>query len=812
MVRTVPAEYPSIQAAIDAAAESDEIVVSPGVYYENIRFRGVDIAVRSQNPLDPAVVEQTIIDGSRSGPVVVFGGGESPAALLAGLTITHGSAAEGGGIQGNLSLASIENCRIVENIADSGGLYYEEGNNGNAGGILNHRGRIVGCLIAGNRAMGRYSPVRNQRSGGSGAALYECSGLIANNTIEGNVSNAGATIWECSGRIEGNLIANNVGHGIQANPAGVIVRNRILNHTGQAMTVTKGLVVGNIINGLVSARESRFLANTVAVNAPTSSYAMAANTCEIKNCIIWRSATVNSTALQVGKPEYLGIVEYDFIEKWNHSPEHILMQEDPLLLDPWHGDFRLHPDSPCIDAGTALEGIAGDLAGTLVPQGPAFDIGALEYQERHELWPMQPANLTPADGAQHIPLGPTLTASPFASPVAGATHADSWWQVSPLRDFSRLIYNQRWDSAHKTTLTLPSDRFALNTTYYWRVSYRDQYGNAGRFSEPTSFYTGPVDDVLRVPQDWPTIQAAIDVAGDGAEVVVSPGRYLENINLKGKIIALRSTDPGNPVVVADTILDGSHYGSVVTFAGTETPACVLMGFTITNGFYSRGGGINGNSCHATIAYNVIEGNLTSGTPPPIPLPGWGTSAYGGGIASCDGFIHHNIIRNNGTDGKGGGLALCDGAIESNRIEGNWAVGGGGLANCNGDITDNDIVENRSTQTTPLMGGGGAMYYCGGRIEGNRILQNAGGIWGGGLAYCSGVMIHNLVQSNRLTAASVKRGGGFYECHGDIIGNLIVRNEADEGGGVYGCNGRIVNNTIVGNSSNDVTGCTGAIVN
>ncbi len=810
MVLHVPAEYPTIQAAIDACPPGATVEVAPGTYYENIRFRGADIAVQSQNPLDPAVVEQTIIDGSRSGPVVEFSGGELPAALLAGLTIAHGSSDDGGGVQGNLSQASIERCRIVDNIADTAG--YPGG--GNAGAILRHRGRIVSCLISQNHAMGYYSPKRNERSGGSGGAMYECSGLIAGNTIERNTCISGYVMWKCNGRIEGNLITNNVGDTVYCNSGGSVVRNRIFDNTGRALWITAGEAMGNVIGGVVSAAQTRFLANTVVVNAPTISYAMAANTCEVRNCIIWRNASVSTSALAVSKPEYLGAVEYDFIEKWNYSPATILVQEDPLLMDPWHGDFRLHPDSPCIDAGTALADVSVDVAATAVPQGDRFDIGALEYVDRPDLWPARPANVIPASGALHIPLGPMLTASAFASPVAGAAHADSWWQVSRVPDFSRLVYNQRWDSVHKTTLTLPSEILALNTTYYWRVSYRDQFGNAGHFSAPTTFYTGPVENVMRVPRDWPTIQSAIDAAGDGAEIVVSPGRYIENTNMKGKNVTLRSTDPTDPAIVASTILDGSHYGSVVTFAGTENESCLLSGFTITNGFYSRGGGINGNSCHVTIAYNVVENNLTSGTPPPIPIPGWGTSAAGGGIASCDGLIHHNVIRNNGSDGKGGGMSSCDGVIQQNRIEGNWAVGGGGLANCYGTVVDNDIVRNVSTQTTPLGGGGGGLYYCSGLVENNRILENVSGYWGGGLAYCSGIILHNRVESNRIqnSGQTPGEGGGFYHCDGDIVGNLIVRNAAGDGGALYRCNGRIVNNTIAGNSSQDVERCAGSITN
>ncbi|MCH8913306.1 MAG: hypothetical protein IIA33_07020, partial [Planctomycetes bacterium] len=50
---TVPGDYPTIQAAINASQDRDEVVVSPGTYFENISFVGKDITVRSTDPLDP---------------------------------------------------------------------------------------------------------------------------------------------------------------------------------------------------------------------------------------------------------------------------------------------------------------------------------------------------------------------------------------------------------------------------------------------------------------------------------------------------------------------------------------------------------------------------------------------------------------------------------------------------------------------------------------------------------------------------------------------------------------------------------------
>ena len=73
--------------------------------------------------------------------------------------------------------------------------------------------------------------------------------------------------------------------------------------------------------------------------------------------------------------------------------------------------------------------------------------------------------------------------------------------------------------------------------------------------------------------DYTTIQAGIDAAIAGDEVVVSEGRYYENINFGGKNIILRSTDQDDWAVVGGTIIDGGGLDSVVRFNGTESNDC-----------------------------------------------------------------------------------------------------------------------------------------------------------------------------------------------------------------------------------------------
>jgi len=79
-----------------------------------------------------------------------------------------------------------------------------------------------------------------------------------------------------------------------------------------------------------------------------------------------------------------------------------------------------------------------------------------------------------------------------------------------------------------------------------------------------------VQQLLRVPERYLTIQRAIDRAIDGDVIIVSPGTYKENIDFKGKNLTVQSSNPDDPDIVASTIIDGGGKGSVVTFQSGET--------------------------------------------------------------------------------------------------------------------------------------------------------------------------------------------------------------------------------------------------
>ena len=125
--KLVPADYGTIQGAINASNTGDTILVSPGTYNETISFFGKDITVQSTNG-----AAQTIIDaGSQFYRCVDFFNKETSSAVLDGFTLINGyTINDGGGIRvtggANPTIQNvvIENCSAVRY---GGGVYASRG-------------------------------------------------------------------------------------------------------------------------------------------------------------------------------------------------------------------------------------------------------------------------------------------------------------------------------------------------------------------------------------------------------------------------------------------------------------------------------------------------------------------------------------------------------------------------------------------------------------------------------------------------------------------------------------------------------------
>lgn len=117
--------YDSVQAALDAASDHDTILVHPGVYVENINFNGKPVLVTGEDPNDPQIIADTVIDGNQVESVVIFKSGEDEHAILSGFTITNGRGMNGGGIRCENASPVLRNCVVRDNRSTSqgGGVY-----------------------------------------------------------------------------------------------------------------------------------------------------------------------------------------------------------------------------------------------------------------------------------------------------------------------------------------------------------------------------------------------------------------------------------------------------------------------------------------------------------------------------------------------------------------------------------------------------------------------------------------------------------------------------------------------------------------
>ncbi len=91
-----------------------------------------------------------------------------------------------------------------------------------------------------------------------------------------------------------------------------------------------------------------------------------------------------------------------------------------------------------------------------------------------------------------------------------------------------------------------------------------------------------------MPQQYSTIQSAIDVAWDDT-ILVSPGRYFENINFNGKPIVLKGNGPADSIIINGSQPTDPNNASVVKFStSAENIVSILDGFTIVGGIWDYG--------------------------------------------------------------------------------------------------------------------------------------------------------------------------------------------------------------------------------
>ncbi len=296
-----PAEYPTIQAAVDASTQPTDVVRACG-YCTGVEYRGgttqtlyLSKTLVLQGGWDPSFTQRdadlypTTLDARGRGRVLYITGPVSP--VVEGLRITGGDASRmtidpwlwdgpGGGIFITMSAPIVLDCQIFGNWAYYGGGAYLNNSNarliGNdisansSGGIfLANSGAYLernsvwanldgGASIEGGSPTLVGNRVWENREGGVG--LYQSSAVLRGNSILSNTAEfaSGLGLFYSSARVDSNIIAGNSsasdGGGVyMVWSADTLSRNKIAansapwNGGGLFVAESTGIINGNTI-------------------------------------------------------------------------------------------------------------------------------------------------------------------------------------------------------------------------------------------------------------------------------------------------------------------------------------------------------------------------------------------------------------------------------------------------------------------------------------------------------------------------------------------------------------------------------------
>jgi hypothetical protein len=360
--------------------------------------------------------------------------------------------------------------------------------------------------------------------------------------------------------------------------------------------------------------------------------------------------------------------------------------------------------------------------------------------------------------------------------IGQATAFDVRWSREPL---SGSAWNDATPVDPHATPTIPGRRQTIEVQFptgledgYTVIRAVDKGGNRSPPHEPIvlpgltprTWYVN-----IEGTGDAPTIQAALDVAGPGDEVLVGPGEYRVNLTMPTWSTYIRSTDGRDETVFEPE--DESR--SILLMQGSELASWRVEGFTFRNGRALAGAAVRCRSPGVPLIRHCrfIDNRGNTGA-------GISISTYLHPDSYQEITIERNEFIQNEVDGNGGAIYLV---VPVNRP-------------IRYSILQNYFLENSAAlDGGAVFAGGGSQGVC--RIESNQFWSNQAGDHGGGLYLATSgsraSVVTNLFARNRadgLGLGETGSGGGlnFTQSSGRIVGNTFVDNqgwtESGDGGG------------------------------